>query len=623
MNITFIITITDTYKLKCSIINDKEQEIFITLKNKQEEYIPCITFNNNTISLCQEEENRIEFMQQWIKNPEEFITYPVHFQNKDYSLLSEVLFSIIITEFKQIIERNYIINETVVQIPTNHCQCVERIKISLQTIGLNNLTIIPNLIDYDYGEQGDFLFELLEKKKTIDEYQRKIERAKEIDSALEEKLNQFDFDNQDLIDEDSIHQKIANKFSLEERTKLNICSLDNYCLFIASRYLETLEDHVNLVKVSKRMKNNMEKFHYNPISLNNDTLSWFPNVETLHIYKEGDQYLQGGRIQRYIDWFTKIPYYQLKEVKEKFKEMKIEFMRIVWTEEDNKIEIDKHSDRSHWSIIEDINIPEGVKEIEKESFDLFYSYYYSIKSISIPRSVKVIPKNIFEKLLNLTKITIPIGKYHYIHGNKIFTFPHFEQYIYLPSSIKLINEKQVDQIKNMESVSNTSIGTTLNNETSSNYYSYAQLVSQTPNNHLDNKTKKFIMPSSLSIPTSVTSLNEKCFYNYCDLKELIIPNTVKTIPRYCIEKCSQLTYLLLPLNDNQFISGNKFFSNDEVLAPTVILEIVLVLLLICAYPAVILSFLPTADWCDTPYFIGLGFESPMIGNGELLSLELS
>ena len=46
----------------------------------------------------------------------------------------------------------------------------------------------------------------------------------------------------------------------------------------------------------------MEKFHYNPISLTEQTLPWFPNVETLHSYKQDDDYLTGGRIARYCEW---------------------------------------------------------------------------------------------------------------------------------------------------------------------------------------------------------------------------------------------------------------------------------------------------------------------------------
>ena len=45
----------------------------------------------------------------------------------------------------------------------------------------------------------------------------------------------------------------------------------------------------------------MEKFHYNGISVDEKTVQLFPNIETLHIYKEDDKYLEGGRIQRYVE----------------------------------------------------------------------------------------------------------------------------------------------------------------------------------------------------------------------------------------------------------------------------------------------------------------------------------
>jgi hypothetical protein len=57
------------------------------------------------------------------------------------------------------------------------------------------------------------------------------------------------------------------------------------------------------------MRGNMEKFYYNGISVNEITVQLFPNVETFHVYKEGDEYLSGGRIERYVNWFRKVPYY--------------------------------------------------------------------------------------------------------------------------------------------------------------------------------------------------------------------------------------------------------------------------------------------------------------------------
>ena len=120
-------------------------------------------------------------------------------------------------------------------------------------------------------------------------------------------------------------KEITKKFTFEERKAMNLYSLDNYCIFIASRYFDSLDDHINLVKVSKRMRGNMEKFHYNPISVDSKSVKLFPNVETLHLYEERDEYLEGGRIQRYVDWYRKVPYYELEEIQKENEGKEIKF----------------------------------------------------------------------------------------------------------------------------------------------------------------------------------------------------------------------------------------------------------------------------------------------------------
>ena len=44
--------------------------------------------------------------------------------------------------------------------------------------------------------------------------------------------------------------------------------LTNYCLFIASRWFESVDDFINVEKGCKRFYGNVTKFFYNPISLN-------------------------------------------------------------------------------------------------------------------------------------------------------------------------------------------------------------------------------------------------------------------------------------------------------------------------------------------------------------------
>ena len=71
-------------------------------------------------------------------------------------------------------------------------------------------------------------------------------------------------------------------------TKYGQCN--NYCVFIASRHFESIQDFINLEMAVKRFRGNLEKFHYNPISLTEELLPFFPNVQTLHLYNNEDPF---------------------------------------------------------------------------------------------------------------------------------------------------------------------------------------------------------------------------------------------------------------------------------------------------------------------------------------------
>ena len=53
-------------------------------------------------------------------------------------------------------------------------------------------------------------------------------------------------------------------------------------------YFETIEDFKNIEIATKRAQNNMKKFFYNPISLDENTRWLFPNLKTLYIYSSKD-----------------------------------------------------------------------------------------------------------------------------------------------------------------------------------------------------------------------------------------------------------------------------------------------------------------------------------------------
>ena len=323
--IDFKIVITNNYKLKCYSIDSEDKETFIQITNEErDEYTPIINFENSFISICQEgKEESFDFIQKWIENPEDFTEKKISFQNKEFQVLPEVLFALIISDFKKRIEKNNIINDTVVEIPSRDCLIAERVRTSLESIGLRNIFINP--FSYDYTKQSEQLIELLEMKNNSDKNKTMMERAKIIDPKSKEKIENI---QHKIIDE-----SMSKYFSLEERKKLKLVQLDNYCLFIASRYLETVEDHINLVFVSKRLEKNMEKFHYNPTSVNQKTMTFFPNIETLHTYNRNDEFLTGNRITNYIDWVER-SYFESRP--SNFHNFNVEWKTIVWSFSDTE-----------------------------------------------------------------------------------------------------------------------------------------------------------------------------------------------------------------------------------------------------------------------------------------------
>ena len=94
-------------------------------------------------------------MKEWMKHPEEFKEYTINYQGKEYSLLPEVFFALIIDEFKKKVEKNFILSITELTLPEelkSNTHFINRLKISLQSIGLKYFKIDD--IEFDYSEQS-------------------------------------------------------------------------------------------------------------------------------------------------------------------------------------------------------------------------------------------------------------------------------------------------------------------------------------------------------------------------------------------------------------------------------------------------------------------------------------
>ena len=172
MKVIFKITITKEYKLQLTIRYQEGKERIIV------ETTPSITFNRNSIDICEEKENTLHFFKNWLQQPDDYSTYLIEFQNKTYNLLPEVFFSLIINEFRKKVEKEFIIENTEIQIEIGNLRVMERIRVSLDGIGMKGVEIgEEEEIGYEYNEQGEYLGELIEKKERIDEFKRMLEKG--------------------------------------------------------------------------------------------------------------------------------------------------------------------------------------------------------------------------------------------------------------------------------------------------------------------------------------------------------------------------------------------------------------------------------------------------------------
>ena len=117
----FFIIITENYQFQCSIQyneNNNNQKKVITINNQQNDYLPLsIQFDMNEIYIGNQNENSIDFMKDWIEQSQDYKEYKIEFQNKEYFIVSEVLLALLINEFKEQIEKEFIIEETIYELP--------------------------------------------------------------------------------------------------------------------------------------------------------------------------------------------------------------------------------------------------------------------------------------------------------------------------------------------------------------------------------------------------------------------------------------------------------------------------------------------------------------------------
>ena len=282
---TLKIIITKENKLKCCFYNCFNIQVPIEIIEKQQEYDISIAFDVNDIIYCRNHDKSIEFIEEWINQPDEYKLYHIQYQEKEYFAIAEVLFALIIKHFKSKVDNQTIFQHIDFELPKTTTQMFNnRLKMALEMIGNHESSI--DYVLFDYKEQFEIFNEIQTKYEEVQKFKNKLEKAKELVPYLKKKeLLEFD---KDKIYDIQTRENEMMKFNWKEKRQMNLFTLDNYSIFLASQYFNTIDDHINLVRVCKRLRCNMERFDFNPIPLTPLTRPFFPNINTLFQYNLKD-----------------------------------------------------------------------------------------------------------------------------------------------------------------------------------------------------------------------------------------------------------------------------------------------------------------------------------------------
>lgn len=357
---------------------------------------------------------------------------------------------------------------------------------------------------------------------------------------------------------------IDNAFSM------NNSKLDSYSGQIVSKYLKTKQDFANFEMTNSKFKENPEKFHFNPISIQPKDLELWSNIETLHLYTNKDiKNWCNLKLEKFFRVEVHVPM-SYKRAQDDFIRLKsllskpqnehggyVIFNNIHADYNDDIGRIDecgtfKFSYGIHTNdICREIN---GNFNVDVKSYksdcennirpvyvlrsipDSYFTGYEDLKSITLPNSVKCIGGAVFCDCNRLTSITIP---------NSISSIGDVAFYgcvgltsIVIPNSLKSINNgvfEYCSALKSLEIQNGiTSIGYTA--------FAYCDKLSviTMPNSVKSIGEYAFCYCtelSSLEIPNSVVSIGKKAFFGCNALTSITIPNSVTSIGKSTFDKC--------------------------------------------------------------------------------------
>ncbi|ELP86047.1 hypothetical protein EIN_446040 [Entamoeba invadens IP1] len=298
--------------------------------------------------------------------------------------------------------------------------------------------------------------------------------------------------------------------------------------------------------VCKKFKDNMMKFHYNPIPLNKKNINYFLNIETLHLWSREDENF--GNVIKDPDTFGLTHVFKSLFCKKKLFRVVVwfnidcqtvsmnnknfVFKNVTFTENDlelfgeipKSINITSIGDYCYRGAtnLTTFHIPSGVTSIE----DYCFTGCCNLKQVIIPNTVQVIKKGCFDMCSSLTKIVLPqnITTLPECCFNQCSSLTSFE----IPSQVISIESMCFENCTNLREV---------------------------------------------SLPESVTKIGDRCFNRCFKLNEIVIPHFVKEVGGMCFDACTSLRKITTPplfkifkyMDDSERVTGYGVICGVDVL----------------------------------------------------------
>ena len=433
--------------------------------------------------------------------------------------------------------KSYEICQIFLYVPNENYFRVEMMKNIFRAIGIERI-LVNGEVDCE-KEMNCFCVSNDNSIETNERMNDTVENVNDDSDEIKSNFNEFnDFEN-------NLNELEFEWKENSEMRHMNIGNkLNNQCIFLASRYFNSMNDYINCEFVTKRFRGIFCQFQHNPIpfqptSFNESIKSKnmkvndkrnkqykreiinqkerllftiFPNMKQQYIYSKDDIFLQQSQIQKYIV-ICDVQYNESFHISKTVEQMqkKVIYKSIVYSTTDREIDYHRfqeslqnetlnntinndkefnESDKSNQSQEEDelfhFPIPPKVTKLDDKCF----SYYFYIKSITLPTSLTMIGKECFRLCYNLQEIKLPSS----------LTFFDSSWFVECPILTKITLSDKILQLPNHA------------------FYDYDQLC-------------------EITLPKNLTSLPHNCFYNCKSLSTVNGIEHIQTIKSTSFYKC--------------------------------------------------------------------------------------